>query len=325
MSTPILNPNSTLSSSMKTNANAGPTVSQYQLELGQFLCKHDPAAIRLYDFINHVKVFRYNSSELRWENNPCIEGNLFLYKRQQIINDQMYAVFAFAIIHEERNLIQIISDDMTEQANNQCLFYEIKRNNQSLVYSLHFSNENECLRVHKFIQKLLQSIKEQQNRLLLPGELQQKQMQAQAQLGKVDQLQTTVNRPNSVAQQLGPSRQPELRISGRQSTPITNSNVRSNDQTSSLKRLLNIPNQTVFDNESSLPSTQNSVNLLPPSAFATVSSSMGANYSDNQSVSQTYPSNLLDREHLRNVLLHLVQTNDQFIDIIHQACLNHST
>ena len=105
-----------------------------------------------------------------------------------------------------------------------------------------------------------------------------------------------------------------MHISGRQSTPLTN----SNDPTSSLKRLLNIPNANISDNETNLPTSQNSINLLPPSAFAAFPSSIGADYSDNQ-------SNLLDREHFRNVLLHLVQTNEQFIDIIHQACLSYST
>ncbi|CAF0858819.1 unnamed protein product [Adineta ricciae] len=321
MSTPILNPNS--SSTTKTNDNSIPTstLSQYQVELGKVLCKHDPTAIRMYDFINYVRVFRYNTHELRWENHSVIEGNLFLYKRKQLINNQMYQVFAFAIIQGDRDLIQPISLDMTEQADKQCIFYEVKKHDESLVFSLHFSSESECLRMHKFIQKLLQSMKEQQNHLTNPGELQQIPVKGQSIARNEDPSQLIINRPSSVVPQVGSSRQAAMHISGRQSTPLTN----SNDPTSSLKRLLNIPNANISDNETNLPSSQNSINLLPPSAFAVFPSSAGADYSDNQFVAQTNPANVLNREHFRNVLLHLVKTNEQFVDIIHQACLNYST
>ncbi|CAF1388228.1 unnamed protein product, partial [Adineta steineri] len=55
MFTPILNPNSSSS-----------TNTQYQSELSKILHKHDPNAIRLYDFINHVKIFDYNLNTSRW-------------------------------------------------------------------------------------------------------------------------------------------------------------------------------------------------------------------------------------------------------------------
>jgi hypothetical protein len=72
-----------------------------------------------------------------------------------------------------------------------------------------------------------------------------------------------------------------------------------------------------LDNESILPQQQHSINLIPPSAFETISpSSIGAEHDKHQ----IYPINC---EHMRNVLLHLVQNNDHFRDIIHQTCLTH--
>ncbi len=81
-----------------------------------------------------------------------------------------------------------------------------------------------------------------------------------------------------------------------------------------MKRLLNIPNPNGLDNEAVFPQQQ-SINLLPPSAFATnPSSSIGAECDK--------PRN---HEHFRNVLLHLVQNDDHFFNIIHQACHTHQS
>jgi hypothetical protein len=112
-------------------------------------------------------------------------------------------------------------------------------------------------------------------------------------------------------------------LTGRQSTPVTNSN-NPNDPTSSLKRLLNIPSQNGFDSELDLSPQKTSIDLLPPSAFESISRTLSSPECSQDNSPQTYQSKpIMTREHFRNVLLDLVQTNDQFLDIIHQACLSH--
>jgi hypothetical protein len=232
MSTPILNPNSP--SSTITNANSS---SQIHIKLGNILRKHDSNAIRLYDFINHVKVFLYNSNTLCWENNPLIEGSLFAYERQQTINNQIYPSHAFAIINRERNLLQQITSDMSEQADKLRLFYEIRRNNKPEVFCLYFSNETECLRVHGFINQYIQSIR-----------------------NVTAQQQVTISAPQSGSSRID---------TNQTSTPpaqIETGNS-SEDPTLSLKRLLNIRDQNGLDNEPIVAQQKNSVNLIPPSAF----------------------------------------------------------
>ncbi len=128
--------------------------------------------------------------------------------------------------------------------------------------------------------------------------------------------------PNSTTPQFGSNRQTPIHSTLQQSIPVINGNSNTEDPTSSLKRLLNIPNPNGLDNEPVLSQQQQSIKLLPPSAFETIpTSSIGAER-DKYSLSQIHPIN---REHFRNVLLHLVQNNDHFLDIIHQACLTHQS
>ena len=90
------------------------------------------------------------------------------------------------------------------------------------------------------------------------------------------------------------------------------------DQTLSLKRLLNIPSQHNSDTGSDVSSQQTPINLIPPSAFESISPSLiGAE------CYKQYLSPTINREQFRNVLLHLVQNNDQFYDMIHQTCITH--
>jgi hypothetical protein len=196
MSTPILNPNSS-SPTNSNNTNFTSSASQIHIQFGKILRQHDPNAKRLYDFINHVKVFRYNSNELRWENNSCIEGNLFAYEKQQIINNQTYPSFAFAVINGEHHLIQEITLDMPEQADKLRLFYEIMRNDKREVFCLHFLNENECQRLHAFINRSIQltrHVKEQQqSRATVTGELQLAQTNEQKVSANVYRQQTPIN------------------------------------------------------------------------------------------------------------------------------------
>jgi hypothetical protein len=303
MFTPVLNPNSSTSTNANTNSN--PSVSQIHIQLSKILRQHDPNAIRLYDFINHVKVFLYNTTTFQWENNSYIEGNLFAYGRQEILNNQAYPSYAFAIINEKQNFIQKITLDMTHHADKLRLFYEVVKNDKKPeVICIHFLNENECLRLNAFIR----NTKEQQIRINATGALQQT---------KTNEQTTPVN----VYRQQPPT----LKSSRPPSTPVTNSN-NTEDPTLSLKRLLNIPNQNGLDNESVMTQQQNSINLLPPSAFesqpATPPSPIGAERSKNR-LSQSYAT--LNREHFRNILLDLVENNDHFLDIIHQACVTHSS
>ena len=262
MSTPILNPDS--SSTIKTNPSSTSSLSYFQSELGKILLHHDPSAIRLYDFLNQVRVFRYNSTKLRWENRPYLEGNLFAYQKHQTVNHQKYSSFAFAVINPGKHFIQDICSNMSKQVNDSRLFYEITKDNKCEVFCLHFLNENDCQRLHTFIEQSIQP-------------------QSRATITSEQQSHLTVQ----------------------QSTPMINVNSNTQDPTSSLKRLLNIPND--MDNAFDLPQQQ-SLNLLPPSAFQSLSHERDIQHT---------------REHIRHALFDLIQNNDQFLDIIVQACYNY--
>jgi hypothetical protein len=120
--------------------------------------------------------------------------------------------------------------------------------------------------------------------------------------------------------------------------PLTNGNNNNNieDPTSSLKRLLNIRGQSGLENLSLDDSPvypkhqtqQIPLDLMPPSAFEPITATppspvvaIGAERVKHRSSSQLTPT--MSREHFRNVLLHLVQNDDHFLDIIYQACLTY--
>ena len=119
--------------------------------------------------------------------------------------------------------------------------------------------------------------------------------------------------------------------------PLTNgNNTNSEDPTSSLKRLLNIRGQSGLENLSLddgpvLPkqtTPQNLLDLMPPSAFEPIAATppspvvaIGAERVKHRLSTQLNP--IISREHFRNVLLHLVQNDEHFLDIIYQACLTH--
>ncbi|CAF1347157.1 unnamed protein product [Rotaria sordida] len=315
---PILNPNSL--SSTNTNTNSISSSSQIHLELSKILLKHDPNAIRLYDFINHVKIFFYNSNECCWENNSYIEGNLFLYEKKSLINNQMYPSYAFAVINGKQKFIQQITSDMVQYADKLRFFYEIVINNKCEVFCLFFINENECQRLNVFITRSIESIRNfnnQQSRLITTNDIQSTVTNEQLVSKNVYQQQTPTKVSNSTISQVRSCQQTPTQ---QQSTSITNSN-NTEDPTSSLKRLLNIPHQNDLDNESSFVQQNNPINLIPPSAFKSESSTSCS--TNDVKHSQNYLSSI-NLEYFRNVFLHLVQNNDQFLNIIHRACLNHS-
>jgi hypothetical protein len=137
--------------------------------MGIMIRKHDPEAARLHDCIGAVKVFSYNSNEFRWENSANMEGNLCAYERQQIINNQIAPSYAFAIINGEKSFIQPITSDMAQHADKLRLFYEVARNGRREVFCLHFLTEAECLRLHKFLNRSIQALRnlvEQQARTI---------------------------------------------------------------------------------------------------------------------------------------------------------------
>ena len=123
--------------------------------------------------------------------------------------------------------------------------------------------------------------------------------------------------------------------------PLTNGNNNNNnteDPTLSLKRLLNIRSQTGLENlslddgpvfpkqqQQQQSQQQNLLDLMPPSAFEPIAATppspvvaIGAERVRHRTSTQ-FPSTM-SREHFRNVLLHLVQNDDHFLDIIYQAC-----
>jgi hypothetical protein len=120
--------------------------------------------------------------------------------------------------------------------------------------------------------------------------------------------------------------------------PLRNGNNNNNteDPTSSLKRLLNIRGQSGLENLSleddsvfsKQQTQQNLLDLMPPSAFEPIAATppspvvaIGAERIKHR-LSTQLPATM-NREHFRNVLLHLVQNDDHFLDIIYQACLTH--
>ncbi|CAF1434640.1 unnamed protein product, partial [Rotaria sordida] len=127
--------------------------------------------------------------------------------------------------------------------------------------------------------------------------------------------------------------------------PLTNGNNNNNnnnnnnteDPTSSLKRLLNIRGQNALENlsldDSSVFTKQQTqqqtlLDLMPPSAFEPITATppspvvaIGAERTKHRLSTQFAP--IMSREHFRNVLIHLVQNDDHFLDIIYQACLTH--
>lgn len=152
MFTPVLTPNTqTTTTPTMNNNNINRTPQQNLIEMGVTIRKHDPEAARLFDCIGQVKAFSYNSTELRWENSPTIEGNLCAYERHQIINNKPTPSYAFAIINGDKSLIQAITLDMAQHADKLRLFYEVARNGRREVFCLHFLTEPECLRLHTFL------------------------------------------------------------------------------------------------------------------------------------------------------------------------------
>lgn len=113
-----------------------------------------------------------------------------------------------------------------------------------------------------------------------------------------------------------------------------NPNTNSEDPTLSLKRLLNIRSQSGLENLSlddgpvfpkQQQPQQNLLDLMPPSAFEPIAATppspvvaIGAERVRHRTSTQL--SSTMTREHFRNVLLHLVQNDDHFLDIIYQAC-----
>ena len=196
MFTPGHTPN-TQSPATMNNTHRMP--SQALVEMGMMIRKHDPDATRLYDCIGQVKVFAYNSNELRWENAPNIEGSLCAYERQQIINNKICPGYAFAIIHGDRSLIQLVTSDMAQQADKLRLFYEVARNNRREVFCIHFLTEPECLRLHTFLNRsilALRNLVEQQARSIPPVHPQidpQTQLNGQATTPTIPLQQTPTN------------------------------------------------------------------------------------------------------------------------------------
>jgi hypothetical protein len=145
--------------------NTSRTPQQIFVEMGAMIRKHDPEASRLYDCIGQVKLFAYNSYELRWENLANIEGSLCAYEKQQILNNKISLSYAFAILNGDKSLIQPITADMAQHADKLRLFYEVARNGRREVFCLHFLTEIECLRLHQFLNRYIQttrSLAEQQ-------------------------------------------------------------------------------------------------------------------------------------------------------------------
>lgn len=263
------------------------SLSYIQVELGKILRQHDPNAVRLYDFLQHVRVFQYNTNEYQWKKDPQIEGNLFVYEKQQMMNNQRSTIFALAVINREDHFIEEIPGNITVKTDKQRLFYEITKNNKPEVYALHFLNEHECQRIYTFINRVIEH-------------------EQSPPVNNIPRQQTPVH-VSDFHHQNNPVEISQVRNIPTPTHSINNVNSNPEDPSSSLKRLLNIPkgNPLVAAEEQ-----QQSIALLPPSAFQSLSIS-----SDTQ----------LHREHIRRTFLHLIQHNDQVMQIIQHACSTHQS
>ncbi|CAF0758352.1 unnamed protein product [Didymodactylos carnosus] len=165
---PILLPNPYHNSN--TSAQIMKSSAVTQADITNFLRKYDPDVLRAIDFITHVKLFTFNSVDLRWENTAQIEGTFFIYERHQrelssstTITASPRTVFVFAIINNDNSFIQIVTLDLTHHVNKTFLFYEVARNDKREVYCLHFLNENDCQRAHTVLVRCNQMIRHHQN------------------------------------------------------------------------------------------------------------------------------------------------------------------
>lgn len=161
MFTPVTTPNTqpaVTTAAPMTNLANRPS-QQALVEIGMMIRKHDREASRLFDCIGQVKVFAYNSVDLRWENLPNIEGSLCAYEKQQVVNSKVTPGYAFAIINGDKSLIQPITSDMVQHADKLRLFYEVARNGRREVFCLHFLTEDECLRLHRFLNQCIQVLR----------------------------------------------------------------------------------------------------------------------------------------------------------------------
>lgn len=151
--------NSMIPNATTHNRALGATANPVLIEIITALRRLDPEATNLHDCISQVKLFAYNSAELRWENTANIEGNLCAYERKHVINNTVHPSFAFMIIHGDQNFVQPISMDMAHHGENLRLFYEVTRNNRREVFCIHFSAEEQCLRLKTFITNCIQALK----------------------------------------------------------------------------------------------------------------------------------------------------------------------
>ena len=125
--------------------------SHIHRDLEKLLLTHDPHAKRLYDCIDRVQMFVYNCSGYFWENSPYIEGRLFAYERERIVENQSYLSYALAIINQDRKAIEHIDADMSVHVDGLRLLYQIRRNDEVAVFCLNVAEQADSQRIHAFI------------------------------------------------------------------------------------------------------------------------------------------------------------------------------
>jgi len=141
-------------SSPMPNVPPNPNVlpASIQQDLSKLLRQHDPSAQILLDFIPHVKVYRYNTIDLKWEANSFIEGTFFAYSKQ---NGENSMINAFIVISSHQHWIQTIDENLSFQVKQFRLFVQTIFNGLPEVFCLHFNQTHEPNRVEAFIQNSL--------------------------------------------------------------------------------------------------------------------------------------------------------------------------
>ena len=136
------------SSPMPPNPNVLPPAVQQ--ELSKLLLRHDPSARRLLEFVPHVKVFRYNTTDLNWETTPLIEGTLFAYARE--------SSEAIIVINQANRWIQPIDRNLSIQVEQLRLFCQTNFHGQAQVFCLQFVQTHEPIRIQTFVRRSLEVV-----------------------------------------------------------------------------------------------------------------------------------------------------------------------
>ena len=131
---------------------------QIHRDLGKLLLTHDPHAKRLHDCIGHIQMFVYDCTGYFWQSTPYIEGRLFAYERERIVDNHVHHSYALAIIDRDRKTIEHIDVGMSVHVDGRRLLYQIRSNDKVAVFCLYMAEQAESQRIHAFILRSIEAM-----------------------------------------------------------------------------------------------------------------------------------------------------------------------